>query len=278
MCHHLGSSDRTYVYAMLSGDNEDEAMAGLRVSRVSLGLALCALACLAGLATIQPANAQTSEEFVFRVAVRLHTNGTHLEFGIQRLDHERQPRGIHLEYHRFVALDTDHHRWLHADPSHLRQAPHYDPESVNTSVNNTRVRVVARLHPTRGLFQFGAQYELDSSQLSGGNTDDYAPIVLDRKQFFPSDISHHRWLYTGEIRFSRVWSGDATMTTMPTMEDEGSDTETTPSRTMDLGACLIAWDPKSLGMYPDECDDEMAGYCDDDPDHPSCINWRENRW
>ncbi|MCY3922085.1 MAG: hypothetical protein OXG27_06780 [Chloroflexi bacterium] len=251
-------------------------MVGLRTSAAALLLALCALALLASLAAIQPAKARTSEEFAFRIAARLNPNGTQLEFGIQRIDDQGQPRKLHLEYYRFLSLDIDHHRWQRGDPSALRVAPYYDENP--SFANAAKVRVVARLHPTRGRFQFGAQYQLDSSQLSGSNVDDYAPIALDRKQFFPDDIDHHRWLYSGVIRFTRVWSGDGTMDPEPTLHGDDNAPAIEPSAAMTTNACLRAWDPGTEAMYPDECDGQMTTYCAGDPDHPSCINWRENRW
>lgn len=243
-----------------------------------LWLALCALALLASLAVVRAVHAQDSEEFAFRVAARLHPNGSQLEFGIQRIDDTGRPRGLHLEYHRFVDLNTNHHRWLYGDSSFLRQAPSYDVGDLRSN-NGARVRVVARLHPTRGLFQFGAQYELDDTQLPNSDHDAYAPIVFDRKQFFPNNIAHHRWLYSGEIRFTRVWSGDGTMDEESTMEDDGSESGSPPaSSSYTIESCLIAYAPGTEAMFPhDECNDLMTLYCEDDPDHASCVRWREQQ-
>ena len=250
-------------------------MAGLRRSSAWLWLALCALAVLAGLVVVQPAKGQSSEEFAFRVAVRAHPNGTHLEFGIQRLDDEGQPRGLHLEYYRFVALDTDHHRWLYGDSSYLRQAPHYDPNDL-ASVNGAKVRVVARLHPTRGLFQFGAQYELDRSQLPGRDDHGYVPTVFDRKQFFPDDVDHHRWLYTGVIRFTRVWSVDGMMDQGSTMEDDGTQSEAqAPPTTTTIEGCLAVVAEDVEAMLSDDCFELLEAYCVDHPSHAWCASRRE---
>ena len=250
-------------------------MAGLRTPSVGLALTLCAVALLAALAAVQPAKAQTSEEFAFRVAVRAHPNGTHLEFGIQRVDDEGQPRGLHLEYYRFAALDIDHHRWLYGDSSYLRQAPHYDPNDL-ASVDGARVRAVARLHPTRGLFQFGAQYELDRSQLPGREDDGYVPTVFDRKQFFPDDIDHHRWLYTGVIRFTRVWSANGTLDQGSTMEDDGSQPEVQPPpTTTTTEGCLAVVAEDVEAMLSEECFELLEAFCEDHPSHAWCVRRRE---
>lgn len=252
-------------------------MTGSRASVAGLWLALCALAVLAGLAVVQPAHGQDAEDYAFRVAVRVHPNDTHLEFGIQRLDQEGEPQWLHLEQHRFVALGLDHHRWLQGDASYSYRAPYYDPDSAPAHVENARVRVVARLHPTRGLFQFGAQYELDKTQLPDNDIDDYAPPVFDRKQFFPNDIDHHRWLYTGEMRFTRVWSPEGTMEQAPTMEDDGTQPEVEPAPELTTAeSCLAQVHADADAMVADECYELMAEYCENHPSHPWCIGWRED--
>ena len=189
-------------------------MTALKIPAALGVFALSAFALLAALAPPQPAQADDSEEFAFRVAARLHRNGEQLEFGIQRLDDQGRPRGLHLEQHRFISLDRDDHGWLNGDDSFLRRAPHYEAQS-DAAVDGAKVRVVARLNPSRGLFEFGAQYALDASQLPDSDVDGYAPAVFDRKRFFPAGVEHHRWLFTGAIRFTRVWSADGAEPSAP---------------------------------------------------------------
>ncbi len=230
-------------------------------------LALCTVTVSACLVLVQPVEASNSEEFAFRIAARLHPNGAQLEFGIQRIYDQGRLGELHLEYQRFVDLDTDHHRWLFGEASYLWQAATHDAHDVR----HTKVRVVARLHPTRGQFQFGAQYELDDTQLPDSNDDAYASTVFDAKQFFPDDVNHHRWLYSGEIRFTRVWTGDDTMGAESTMEDDNTLPEVASEpATPTAGSCLAEVEADIEAMLHDACDELLDEYCETHPAHAWC--------
>lgn len=280
MCQYLGVSLRAYACVTLASEKEGEAMASPRTPHASLGLALCALAVLAGLAFIQPAKATTSEEFTFRIAARLHENGTHLEFGIQRIDAQGEPRLLHLGQKRFVDLTLGHHRWLTGDYAFFVQAPYYDEDNLHfdgcpAGIFGAEVKPVARIHPTRNQVEFGATWKLDASQLPNSDDDAYADPVFPAKRFFPRDVDHHRWLYSAELRFTRIWAGDDTMDAAATMQDDGSKPEHVTPPPPSIADCLFLWDPTVGAMVNDECDNAMATYCEDDPDHPSCVFWRE---
>ncbi len=227
-------------------------MTSLKIPAALSMSVLALFALLALVAAAQPAHAQTSEEFAFRVAARLHTDGEQLEFGIQRLDDDGRPRGLHLEQRRFIALDREDHRWLTGDDSFLRRAPHYEADGA-AAVDGANVRVVVRLNPSRGLFEFGAQYELDASQLPDSDVDGYAPAAFDRKRFFPAGVEHHRWLYTGAIRFTRVWSDDAIGATAPADIETAARTHLAAELSVDEADLAldrsegVVWSDASLG-------------------------------
>ena len=70
--------------------------------------------------------------------------------------------------------------------------------------------MIARVHPTDGRIEFAVQHELDLDQRSHWD-EDYSDPVFTRKRFFPSDVSHHRWLYSTHIRFTRTFAEDSMM-------------------------------------------------------------------
>lgn len=226
-----------------------------------------------------PAYAQTSEEFRFRIAARLHENGTHLEFGIQRIDAEGNPRLLHLQNRRFFQLSLNHHRWLTADHAFLVQAPYYDARDLEVigrpaRIYGAKVRVVARIHPTREQVEFGASYELDASQLPGSSDDDYVAPVFPKVRFYPHGIDHHRWLYSSELRFTRVWSGSAMMDAEATMEDDGREVVITPPPPQTTETCLADINLDIDAMLGEECEDLLVAYCEVHPGHAWCVRRR----
>lgn len=255
-------------------------MARLRASSAALGLVLCAIALLAVLAEVQPARARTSEEFTFRIAVRLHENGTQLEFGIQRIDAQGDPRLLHLGQKRFVDLSLEHSRWMAGDYAFFVQAPFYDEDNLHfdgcpVGIAGVKVMPVARIHPTRNQVEFGAAWELDASQLANSDEDDYVDPVFPAKRFFPRHVDHHRWLYSTELSFTRVWTGSGSMDAAATMENDGSEPDHATPPPPAIADCLVQYDPNSDAMPSEQCDEPMAVYCEDDPDHSSCVFWRE---
>ena len=216
------------------------------------------------------ASAQSSEEFVVRIAARLHTDGR-VEFGIQRIDAQGTPRLLFLEQHRLFPTGVTHHRWLRGDATFLLEAPHYDARGSDPSVpagtHATKVRVIARLHPTNGKVEFALQHELDIDQWV--DDDDYSDPVLPDKRFFPKDVTHDRWLYSGEIRFTRVWADEGMMEPEPTLESETGPYVNPPDATgpVTLESCLAEI---ALGsMVPDACDEPIAEYCVTHPEFAS---------
>ena len=227
-------------------------------------LATVVMVVLAG--ATDTAHAQGSEEFVVRIAARLHADGR-VEFGIQRIDEQGTPRLLFLEHHRLFPTGVTHHRWLRGDATFLLQAPHYDARgndpTAPVGTHATKARVIARLHPTNGKVEFALQHELDADQWV--DDDDYSDPVLPDKRFFPKDVTHDRWLYSGEIRFTRVWADEGMMEPEPTLESETGPYENPPDaqETVTIESCLAEI---ALGaMIPSACDGPLAAYCEANP-------------
>lgn len=229
-----------------------------------MALAAIVLAVLAE--TTDTASAQGSEEFVVRIAARLYPDGR-IEFGVQRIDDQGTPRRIYLERHRLFPTAVGHHRWLHGDATFLLEAPHYDARGSDPSApadaHRTKVRVIARLHPVNGKVEFALQHELDMDQWV--NDDDYSQPVFPEKRFFPKDVTHDRWLYSGEVRFTRVWADEGMMEPEPTLESETGPYEDPPdvSVSITLEECLA--EIAAGGMIPEDCDGPLAEYCEANP-------------
>lgn len=231
-------------------------------------LAAIVLIMLAG--ATDTARAHSSEEFVVRIAARLHTDGK-VEFGIQRIDDQGTPRGLYLERHRLFPDGVTHHRWLRGDATFLLEAPHYEARggdpSVPVGTHSTKVRVIARLHPVNGKVEFALQHELDIDQWV--EDDDYSDPVLPNKRFFPNDVTHHRWLYSGEIRFTRAWADEGMMEPEPTLESETGSYVNPPdvSEPVTLEMCLSAI--AAGNMVPENCDEPLLAHCEANPEFAS---------
>lgn len=250
------------------------------------GLPITLVLCLAAALTYGlagPSNeaaAVESEEFVLRVAARLHENGTHLEFAVRRIDAAGRPRAFHLADNRFLRLDLSDHRWRRASEVHLFQAPYYDDQSSGAAARpagarQAIVRILARSHPTRGLFEFGVEYRLDPSQWTDGETVEFSPPIFVTRRFFPNRVTHHRWLYGGEMRFTRVWIED------DGLMDFGGEMENIHSSEIDpppptFTECLNVWEGNPLAMPPEGCLPMLATYCADNPNHAVCRRLAED--
>ncbi len=216
----------------------------------------------------ETAHARGTEEFVVRIAAHLSPDGR-LEFGIQRIDDEGRPRLLHLERKRFFPTDVSHHRWLVGSPTFLVQAPHYDMEGrAPAGVRASKARVIARVHPTDGRVEFALQHELDLDQRNSWS-EDYSEPVFARKRFFPSDVTHHRWLYSTPISFTRTWADDSMMEAEPTLDPEVEEsTSYPPPPPVTLEQCLMHI---AAGAMPSEgCEDLMKTYCAEHPDFVWC--------
>ena len=212
------------------------------------------------------ARAQTTEEFAVRIAARMHADGR-LEFGIQRLDDEGTPRLLHLEYERFFLRDVTHNRWLKGGPTFLLQAPYYDfkgrDPAVPVGTHAAAARVIARVHPSDGRVEFALQPKLDSFQL-GTDYDDYGDPIFATRRFFPNDVTHDRWLYSSEIRFTRVWTVGGTMEAEPTLEAEAPDVVRPAPAPVTVEKCLAYI---AMGAMPSEhCADVMPAYAEEHPE------------
>ncbi|MCY4619649.1 MAG: hypothetical protein OXD50_14045 [Chloroflexi bacterium] len=227
-----------------------------------------------------PAPAQTSEEFAFRIAVRLSETGERLEFGIQRLDAEGRPRLLHLADKRFFPLSIRHHRWLRGDTAQLLQAPYYDAPNLEASgwpagLEGVDVKVVARLHPIRGQVEFGATWELDSSQLVDSAADAFVDPVFPKRRFFPRQVSHGRWLFSSPLRFTRVWSGDSMMETGATLEAEATEPEPEAEPTQTTESCLAFVERLVGTTVSGQCHALLTAYCEGHPEHAWCRSQRQ---
>ncbi len=219
--------------------------------------------------------AQSSEEFAFRIAVRLTENNEHLEFGIQRLDAEGQPRALHLGRKRFFPLNADHHRWLSGSIANLLPAPHYDAADSTAAdyphgIVGADVMVVARLHPTRGMVEFGATYELDASQLPNSIDDAFVDPVFPDRRFFPGQVDHHRWLYSSPLQFTRVWSDSLSLDPEATLDTEAPEPAPEPQPAETAEGCLAVVEQDFAAMVSEQCEDLLAAYCEEHPEHSWC--------
>ncbi len=223
--------------------------------------------------TTDTAHAEDSEEFVLRVAARLNPDGR-LEFGIQRIDDEGAPRLLHLEHERFFPQDVTHHQWLRGSATFLVQAPHYDLKgrdpSLPSGTRSAKARVIARVHPTDGRVEFAVQHELDLDQRTVWY-EDYSEPVFTTKRFFPSDVTHNRWLYSTEIRFTRAWADDSMMEAEPTLDPEVEEGPSTPPPPSTLEQCLADIAQSIEAMLSERCTDIlMPAYCAEHPDFAWC--------
>ena len=232
---------------------------------------LCALLCLlvvgVGVA-LKPSSveAQTSADFTVQIAARLNPDGR-VEFGLRLLDREGNPGERIQPDQRKFPRNVDHHRWLKATPMVVSQPS----ERANAPDDTAKVRIVARIHPTRNQLEFGLQYELPANRVGPGE-DNYSERLFARKRFWPNQVDHHRWLYTSEIEFTRHYLQDDEYL----MDDDGSldedpvvvDVEPVPHTE---GECIeIVTSPEGL-LVPDECAVILAEWCESNPDNWYCL-------
>lgn len=211
-----------------------------------------------------PAGAQEdSEEFAVRIAARLNPDGR-VEFGLQRIDDQSGRRELRFEAKRFFPADIQHFRWLTGDSTFMLEAPHYDAHGyddpgVPPDARGALVRVTARRSPD-GRIEFGLQHRRED--LPGDPV--YSDRLLPPKRYWPPDVTHHRWLYSSEIRFTVIWpSGDGAMTGEASMESGDDDAGPSPS------AGGIVWDEASCvaivtegeAMVPDPCEVLLQHRC-----------------
>ena len=127
---------------------------------VAIGLAaVCAVLAFAAVIEAQLSSAADDEQTV-RVIVRLAEDGR-VEFGLRTADGDLSPRG------RYFPRTVTHNRWLVSRPVALS--------------DGTDVRIIARRSPD-GRIEFGIR--------TNGSDEDLLP----RGRYFPSAVSHNRWL------------------------------------------------------------------------------------
>ncbi len=123
--------------------------------------------------------------------------------------------------------------------------------------------MIARVHPADGRVEFALQPKLDSFQL-GTDYDDYGDPIFATRRFFPNDVTHNRWLYSSEIRFTQVWAGDESMEAEPTLEAEAPDAVRPAPAPVTVEKCLAYI---AMGAMPSEhCADVMPAYAEEHPE------------
>ena len=229
---------------------------------------LCALLCLlvvgVGMALKPPTvEAQTSADFTVQIAARLNPDGR-VEFGLRLLDREGNPGERLTGPERFFPRQLDHHRWLKATPIQISQPS----AALNGEDEVAQVRIVARIHPTRGQIEFGLQYELpewETTEDNGG----YSERIYPSKRFWPERIDHHRWLHTSDIAFTvhyrehvEMMSEAGTLGQVPYVQVP------IPSETVDSCVSQIAEDAEA--MVSGECEEVLAEYCESHQENTWC--------
>ena len=229
---------------------------------------LCALLCLlvvgVGVALKPPTvEAQTSADFTVQIAARLNPDGR-VEFGLRLLDREGNPGERLTGPERFFPRQLDHHRWLKATPIQISQPS----AALNGEDEVAQVRIVARIHPTRGQIEFGLQYELpewETTEDNGG----YSERIYPSKRFWPERIDHHRWLHTSDIAFTvhyrehvEMMSEAGTLGQVPYVQVP------IPSETVDSCVGQIAEDAEA--MVSGECEEVLAEYCESHQENTWC--------
>lgn len=215
-----------------------------------------------------PAGAQEdSEEFAVRIAARLNPDGR-VEFGLQRVDDQGGRRELRFEAKRFFPAHIQHFRWLTGGPTFMLEAPHYDAHGyddpgVPPDARGALVRVTARRNPN-GRIEFGLQHRRED--LPGDPV--YSDRLLPSKRYWPSDVTHHRWLYSSEIRFTVIWpSGDGAMEADASMESDDDDIGPSSGGgdpVWDETTC-VALITEGEGMVPIECDAVLQHRCHEFP-------------
>jgi hypothetical protein len=183
--------------------------------------------------------AQTSEEFAFRIAVRLTENYERLKFGIQRLDAEGQPRLLHLKHKRFFPLAVGHHWRLRDVSAFLNQAPYHDAADLEAlgrppGVEDADVKVVARLPPSCG------------------------------------QVDHRRWLYSSPLQITRVWSGDLMLDPGATLDTEAPEPAPQPQPAATAEDRLAVVEQDFAAMVSEQCENLLGAYCEEHTERSCC--------
>ena len=220
-----------------------------------------------------PAGAQEdSEEFAVRIAARLNSDGR-VEFGLQRIDDQGGRGELRLEAKRFFPADIQHFRWLTGSATFMLEAPHYDAHSyddpgVPPAARGVLVRVTARRNPN-GRIEFGLQHRREDLP----HDPVYSDRLLPPKRYWPSDVTHHRWLYSSEIRFTVIWpTGDGVMEADASMEYVDDDVGPNSSEgdpVWNEAAC-VALITEGKWMVPTECEALLQHRCHEFPNVIEC--------
>ena len=233
-------------------------------NRVGLWALLFLLVVGVGMALKPPTvEAQTSADFTVQIAARLNPDGR-VEFGLRLLDLEGRPGERMTGSERFFPRQLDHHRWLNASPIEIAQpsAARHDLDEV------ARVRIVARIHPTRNQIEFGLQHELPEWDITENN-DRYSERIYPSKRFWPDRIDHHRWLYTSDIAFTVHYREFfETMSEAGTLGQVPSQPGPIPSETVNSCVSQIAEDAEA--MVAGQCEELLVEYCESHQENSWC--------
>ena len=180
------------------------------------------------------------------------------------LDRDGDPGPRILEPQRYFPRNVDHHRWLKASPTHIAQ-----PSAARSGQEElARVRITARIHPTRDQIEFGLQYELPEWDQSADD-EGYGERIFARKRFWPKNVTDHRWKYTSDINFTVHYREF-----FDTMDPGGTlgevPHESGPPAPETVESCVAQITVNVEAMVANECNELLVDYCESNQDNAWC--------
>ena len=251
------------------------------VLAMALGVAVVLVVWLVEPLTVR-AREREPVDFSVRIAARLTDDGR-IEFGLQQLDVDGEPLALLLADARFVPADLAHHRWLNGTEVICSSQGYAEPDEQSqgqiNDLHQVKVQIQARLHPTRNQIEFGLVHQI---AYVSGMEDDFSELLVPRQRFFPSGITHQRWLYSSRIEFTVTFGDETLMSADSTMENETGETdadryvpethateeENDDAWTTTIPGCDL--EVEDVRLISDECIVRLIEFCRMYDDFPEC--------